>query len=251
MGKLHEILAVENGLGETANRVTKETTKTLADKRAIFEGMTKSNTIFDEEQQHLVAATERKEVQTTVPEQLFYLANELAAYWDCILQKEEANQRATANIIIDGHTIAEGVPAIVLLGMEKKLSTLLSTYNSIPTLDAAKTWTTAEGYAKPNVFQLKHSEERQQTKVEKEFVTIAPATDRHPAQVVQQDKTTVIGKWTIDSFSGAISSHDKAEKLKRLTTLIRAVKQARMRANDIEVNSQLTFGKSLMDYING
>lgn len=251
MGKLHEILAVENSLGETANRISKETAKTLSDKRAIFEGMTKSNTIFDEEQQHLVAATERKEVQTTVSEQLDFLSNNLKEYWDCILQKETANQSARADIVVQGKVIAQDIPAIVLLGMEKKLTALLPVYNAIPTLDAAKTWTKAEGYSRSNVFQLQHAEERQQTKTEKEYVTIAPATDRHAAQVVQQDKVTVIGKWSVDSFSGAISSYDKAEKLQRLTALIRAVKQARMRANDIAVDNSIKFGKSLLDYING
>ena len=48
-----------------------------------------------------------------------------------------------------------------------------------------------------------------------------------------------------------ITSLDKAEKLQRLTGLIRAVKEARQRANATSVNQELKFGKVLLDYING
>ena len=50
---LHEILAVEQGLGETANRVQKSTTKTLTTKPDLFEGLSKEHVIFDDAMQQL------------------------------------------------------------------------------------------------------------------------------------------------------------------------------------------------------
>ncbi len=82
MAKLHELLAVENTLGETANRIRKEVTKTLLTKETIFSGMTKQHVIFDEENQHLTQATEVKEVQSTADEQLKFLTDNLVKYWD-------------------------------------------------------------------------------------------------------------------------------------------------------------------------
>ena len=249
--QLHELLAVETSLATTASRISKEVTKTLETKSALFAGLTKLNVVFDEASQHTVQAPEIKEVETTVKEQLDFLGNELVRYWDVILQKEEANQRAKADIIVDGTTLVANVPSIVLLSMEKKLEALLATYNVIPTLDSAKAWEIDSTYAKPGVYRTKHVAERQQTQIVKDFQMVAPATDKHPAQVVQVEKTNIIGKYLVTEYSGATTSLDKAEKLQRLTNLIRAVKAARQRANNTEVATDIRFGTALINYING
>ena len=248
---LHELLAVEQGLAETANRVSKETQKTLSSKPALFSGMSKAHEIFAEDAQHLKQATEYKEVESTVNEQLDFLSGELAKYWDVSLQKEEANQRASADIIVDDKVIAAAVPSIVLLGMEKKLSGLLEIYNAVPTLDSAKAWEPDPGYSKADVFRTKYTTERQQTVVTKGFIEASPATKEHKAQVVQNETIEIIGKYIQTDFSGAISSFEKAARIQRLTALIRGVKAARQRANNVEVKTDLTFGKALLDFING
>ena len=248
---LHEILAVETGLSETANRVQKETTKTLATKETIFAGMVKSHVLFDESLQHLTQATEIKEVQSTAKEQLDYACNEIAKYWDVTLQKEDANQRAVADIVIGETIIAKDVPSIVLLSMEKKLTSVIALYSSLPTLDASKSWVEAAEYSIPGVFVTKNQRENQQSITEKTWVEVSPATKEFKAQLVQQEKTTVVGKFVIDEFSGALTSIDKAEKLQRLTALIRAVKTARQRANMTVVDTKKTFASDLFSYING
>ncbi len=251
MTVLHEILAVEQGLSETSNRVSKETTKTLDTKKSLFEGLSKAHEIFDDEKQHLVQATEIKEVQSTVDEQIDYLTVEVSRYWDASLQKEEANQRAKADIVVDGITLAEAVPATVLLGMEKRLAALLATYNAIPTLDASKSWELDPGYSKKGVYRTKNVAERQHSVTTKKWIEASPATKEHKAQLVQEEIVEVIGKYKVTDFSGALTSYDKAERIQRLTSLIRAVKSARQRANNEEVNNNLKIGKALFDFING
>lgn len=251
MAKLHEILAVETDLGETANKIQKITTATLSDKRSIFSGMTKSHSVFEETHQHLAQATENVEVQSTVTEQLDFASAEISRYWDVIIQKEEANQRAKADIIINGNVLASNVPAIVLLGMEKKLKSLLGMYNAIPTLDAAKAWESAPEQNKPGIYRTKHDTETQQSVTIKEWKEISPATPHHPAQLKEVSTIIPIGKYTRSDFSGAITSFEKAEMLQRLTALIRAVKSARQRANGVEIDNSITIGKNLFDYING
>lgn len=248
---LHELLAVEQNLSETANRITKEVTKTLATKGSLFEGQSKQHEIFADDSQHLVQATEHKEIQSTVNEQLDFLSGELAKYWDVSLQKEEANQRATADIVVNSQILIANVPSIVLLSMEKKLTSLLGVYNAIPTLDAATAWEEDPSYSKANVFRTKHATERQQTVTSKKYVEISPATPQHKAQVAQQEIVEVVGKYKVTEFSSAISSFDKAKKIQRLTALTRAVKKARQRANNVEVKNDLTFGKELLNFING
>jgi hypothetical protein len=246
---IHELLAVEQSLSEQAVRVHKDAVKTLSTKRTIFEGLVKSHERFNDEEQHLVMPTEHKEVTTSVDAEMDYLGTQLTRYWDCFLQKESANQTAHADIIVDGAVLASRVPAIVLLAMEKKLAGLISLFSAIPTLDAATTWEVAPGQA-DGVFQTKHATERQQTTSEDEYVTIVKATDKHPAQVVKQQKVAVVGKYTQTNFSACIASVDKAERIMRLQQLIRAVKQARQRANVAEVNNSLKFGDAIWSFIN-
>ena len=248
---LHELLAVETGLSETANRIQKETTKKLATKETIFSGMVKAHQLFDESLQHLTQATEVKEVQTTATEQLDYACKEIGRYWDVTLQKEDANQRAKADIIIEGTVIAKDIPAIVLLSMEKKLTSLLAMYNALPTLDASKSWIEAKDYAIPGVFVTKNQRENQQSIVTKDWKEVAPATHEFQAQMKQVETTTVVGKFTIDEYSGTLTSIDKAEKIQRLTALIRSVRTARQRANTTAVDTTKRFANDLLDYING
>jgi len=248
---LHEILAVEQSLAESANHVTRDTVKNLSERRNLFEGMNKTHTIFNDAQQHLVQAQENKEIQSTVAEQIDYMSNEVAKYYDVVLQKESANQSACADIVIGTDTIATNIPAIVLLGLEKKLQSLVAVYNAVPTLDAAKSWEPAVGYAKPNVFRTKFPEERQHTVIGKEWREISPATTNHPAQLKEVESTNIIGKYTIVSFSSALTSEDKAARIIRLQDMLRAVKEARQRANNVEVKSFPGFGKAIFDFING
>lgn len=248
---LHEILAVETGLAETANRIQKETTKTLDQKRSIFSGLMKAHQIFKEEDQHLLQPNDVKEVESTVKEHLNYASNEIGRYWDSIFMKEEANQRAKADIVINGEVIAENIPSIVLLSMEKKLSSLIGMYNAIPTLDAAKAWEPDPTYFKEDVFRAKYNRETQQTITTKEFKEVSPATKEFKAQIVEVPTTINVGKFVYTDYSGALTSLDKAEKLQRLTALQRAVKTARQRANATTVNTELRFGKAILDYING
>ena len=247
----HEILAVEAGLAETSNRIQKETTKTLDTKRSLFTGLVKSHKLFKEEDQHLTQATEYKEVESTVQEQLDYAGSELSKYWDASLQKEEANQRAKADIIVDGKVLSKDVPVTILLAMETKLLSAQAMYNAIPTLDASKAWEPDSTYAKDNVFRTKNASERMQEIVSKDWKEVSAATVQHKAQIVQTEKRETVGKYVQYDYSGALTSIDKAQKLERLTKLIRAVKMARQRANGTVVNTKLSIGSTLIDYING
>lgn len=251
MPKLHELLAVETSLGEAANRIRKEATKTLLTKETIFAGMTKAHTLFDDANAHLTQATDVKEVQSTADEQLKFLTDNLVKYWDVTYQKDDANQKAKADITINGTVIVKDVPSTTLLSMEKKLEALIATYNALPTLDASKAWREDKTYAKKGVWVTVHDRENQHTVTYKKYEEVSPATKEHKAQIVQVEKTDVIGKYVIQEFSGAITSLDKAERLERLTAMIRAVKTARQRANNQEVNTNLKLSAAIFGYING
>ena len=56
MPKIHELLAVSSNLAATADQVLKDTIRSFTNKQALFTGEQKSHEIFDDSQQHLIAA---------------------------------------------------------------------------------------------------------------------------------------------------------------------------------------------------
>lgn len=250
MAQLHELLAVENELAESANKRVRDSQEVLANRKSAFTGMTKEHVVFDEDSQYLKMATEVKEVEVTVPKVIEAVNNSLASYWDVILQKESANQKANADIIIDDKVIAANIPSIVLLGMEKKLANIVSMYKAIPVLDAAIAWEIDPAYAKPFVYRTKYTTERLQKTTTNVWKEVSKATAQHPAQVVKDEETSTIGKYVITTFAGALPSAEKSAKLNRLNKLIRAVKAARQRANNTTIDTSLSFGNALLGYIN-
>lgn len=247
MAKLHEVLAVEASLGVVANRLFKESIKTL-NKDNLFTGEVKSHKIFAEDAQHLVQATMERKVTSTVKQNLEYAFLEgLVPYWDAVAQKDEANQRSKADVIVGDVVILKDVPGTTLLGLEAKLGSLLELFNAIPTLAPGIAWE-ADSTQMEGVYRNPVIEERMQSVKVPDHRVLYEATDKHPAQIEKFEKIEHIGKFTLQSFSGMISPYEKANRIKRLQSLISAVKKARQRANCVEV-SDVHIGQALTDFL--
>jgi hypothetical protein len=249
MSKLHEVLAVESSLSAVSLKLVKESIKSL-NKDNLFTGEVKSHSIFSETDQHLVQATQERTVTTTVAENLKYTFEEgLIPYWDAIYQKDEANQRSVADIVVDGVKIAENVTGTTLLGMESKLGTLLEMFSAVPTLPPGISWEQDPNQAE-GIYRNPVTEERMQSVKIPDHKVLYDATDKHPAQIEKFETIQHIGKFTVKTFSSMISPNEKANLIKRLQVLISAVKQARQRANCVEVKD-VHIGKILADYLLG
>jgi hypothetical protein len=249
MSKLHEVLAVEASLSAVSIKLVKESIKSL-NKDNLFTGEVKSHTIFSETDQHLVQAAQERTVTTTVNENLKYTFEEgLIPFWDAVYQKDEANQRAKADIIIDGVVIAEAVTGTTLLGMESKLGTLLELFSAVPTLAPGVSWEQDPNQA-PGIYRNPVTEERMQSVKVPDHKVLYEATNQHPAQIEKFETIQHIGKFSVKTFSSMISPNEKAKLIKRLQVLISAVKQARQRANCVEV-SDVHIGKALTSYLLG
>jgi hypothetical protein len=250
MGKLHELLAVETNLGNVSKKLVAESIKSLQ-KDNLFTGEVKIHKIYDEDHQHLVQPSHERTVTTTVKSNLEYTFQKgLVPYWDAVAQKDEANQRAKADVIVDGKTILEGIAGTTLLGLEAKLAEQLNLFNTIPTLAPGIAWeldpTQADG-----VYRNPQLETRVQNARSIEYKVIVEPTEHHPAQVREVEIITAIGDYKVTSYAGMITPKKKAEMIQRLQKLINAVKKARQRANSIDVKS-VQVGASIADYlING
>lgn len=253
MAKLHEIIAVEADLEGNQKRIVDETNVTFSKKAHLFQGKQRSLTLFrgDDEVSKKAAEDAESKVEilaTTVHDKLAYTWDSLIQYWDAVAQKERTNQEARADVVVNGTVVMTGVPVTFLLGLESKLKRVREIYEGIPTLEPNIKWEPAPNIGEnvmvaPSVTTLK-------TQKETDYRTVAPATDKHQAQVVPVEKVANIGSYTDTRTSGLVTPAQKSDWLERIDTLLRAVKQARQRANETPL-IDIHVGSTIMKFIHG
>lgn len=247
MGKLHQLIAVESDLDDAYKNVLTET-KTVFDKKAnLFFGSVKSLNIFDEADT-TVYNDERHELATTVPKRLKYTQGFIAQYIDALLQKEATNQKAVADLVVNGVTIATQLPATFLLGLEKRLASIRAVYRVIPTLPQGVAWE-ADPDQGDDIYKTSHPEVKFKTKRTTAHRVLYDATKEHPAQIDKWEETENIGAYTVNNWCGCVSSATKADMLKRIDDLIVATKKARQQANSCDIVKMVAADR-IMDYIN-
>jgi hypothetical protein len=155
----------------------------------------------------------------------------LTEAWDAMSTRDRSNMDASADIVVDGETLAQDVPLTTLLSLEKQLADLRAVFGGMPVLDPSKPWAydEAQGFAK-----TPETRKPRTRKVVKGAV-LHEGTEKHAPQVQAYNHDEVIGHTVTVEFSGAISPQDKENLLDRTNRLIDAVKAARTVANQTEV----------------
>lgn len=230
---LHMILAVEKRKRQQIQQAINELYR-LAQKKDLFTGL--SHTYHplgdadnqDDPRSEMLPAQYQKPVFDA--QSLFLKAvSEFGELFDVVATKDFANTHAAADIELeDGTIIAESVPAVFLLFLEKSLTDLDTIVSKLPTLNAGVDWQRDErGYWKGPVNETIRSR-----KLAKVLVRY-PATDKHPAQTELVHEDLPVGKWLKVELSGAMDEVTRDMYLKRIRELYRAVKFAREKANTI------------------
>lgn len=250
-GKLHQVLAVDGELKGTYDKILGECLKTFKERSAHYQGHAKTYTSTLEGDLD-IPANDIKEPTDTVPSKLKYIQGATIKHLDAIYQKELANTEAKANLVVeheDGtvETIAEDVPATVLLNLETKLKEIRTVYDAAPTYDPERRWEKLSG--EEGIYVTKPVETVRSRKVEDVLVLIQP-TQYHPGQAKTTFVDKNVGKWQTVHKSGALSPLEKSQYLSRLDILIQAIKKARQRANDQDVKT-VKIGQKLFNFIDG
>lgn len=250
---LHELLAVDKDVRKTAEKVIAEGNATFRSRQDHFDGHQKVYDPLDENDPEIFTP-ERKEVVETVPSKVEYIEDMVANLMDVILQKEKANQEASADIIIvqkDGseQIILTDVPASALVQYETILERLRSqVYNVVPTLKPGPAWSPdtekGKGY-------YRYDEGRKpRTRKTDQPLVLYEATKDHPAQTTVKQVDVVAGYWTTTHWTGRISPAEKSDLLERVEKMLTAVRTARSRANEAKVTN-LHGGRKIFNFIRG
>src|SRR5712675_1601762 len=133
MAKLHELLAVEPALTSDHNKVHEETLAVFSRADA-FIRQVEDIEYFDDADAKLNTHAV-KENTTTVSERLAYSFGSIfTKFVDILAQRDATNQKATADLVVNGVVLASNVPGITLLTLEQKLRQKKDELEKIPTL---------------------------------------------------------------------------------------------------------------------
>lgn len=241
--KLHEYLGAQTQIFTHAERLRKDLTTTFDKKPHLFRETLVQFTPLGENGKTVTEA--QSALQTTVAKELKWLSTTIAKALDTEATIDEGNTKARADVILDdGTKLLTDVPATQLMQLAKRLGDLQSLVQTIPTLDPAKgfKFDTARG-----VYQARVVQKKRTSKQEKPIV-LYDATEKFPAQTQLITQDVVIGVIEEQEWSGLITPVQKSAILDRIEELLRAVKQAKARANDIQID-EIHVGSPLLDYI--
>lgn len=247
MPKLHELLAIEGDHRSQAESCRVDLKNTFEKKGHHF---TKKLVTFKSSVEGGQDKVESQlNLQTTIHKELTWISEKISKVLDGGHQIDVANTSAKADIILDDGTILLlGVPSTSLLRMEHRIVEVRDLVHAIPTLDPAKGFEpdASEGVG---IYRAREVQKTKTNKVQKHIVVVQP-TKEHPAQVAVVSEDVPIGYIHEQEWSSLITVADKGDMLDRVERLVRAIKAARARANDIELDvKQNKIGNVVMKYV--
>jgi len=250
--KLHEILAIEGTKEGLFKSTIPEMVNLFSKKANHFVGFERTLSLNGEDTPEKTdrerAEAEHQSISTTIASELNYLKGIVGDYFDIMFQRDDANQNAVADIVVDGVMIVVDVPSTTLLALENKLKQLRPIYEQIPTLQPGISWVLDPAMG-DHVYRDMNPEVRTKTQKGFQFKIMVPATDKFPAQVEKWESVDDIGHFTKIRWSSMISVADKSKLLSNFDKISMAVKQARQRANEVEVANR-KIGDDLFNFIN-
>lgn len=245
--KLHEVVAIRKGVKSRTygdlDVVHKENQKP-----ALFNGQTKEFKPKDADGETF--PNESQKVQRTTEDALRKARKLRTEALDIEATQEYGNLEAKADVVLDGKVILAGVPATLLIHLEKELIDFRTFVQEMPTLDDAKAWTKdPNGPLYRSETVVTHKTKKVQRPIVK-YDAVIKDGQALPAQTEMITEDVVTGHWHTTYLSGALPVPRKEELLDKVDRLRDAVKQARARANDTLV-SKKEIGGAIFSFLLG
>jgi hypothetical protein len=243
--QLHQILAVSSDRSSAAQAILQETIKTFSGKpdhfierhsvyKPLEDGEADSEELF-------------KAMVDTVDSKLKHCLGIVGKSWDVEVTKDRTNQLTSAPIVVNGKQITGPIPATSLLLLESKVKAVIEMFQAIPTLAPGRKWELAADKG-DHIYRDCNPDERWRTKKTVVSKILAPATDKHPAQIDKWNEDVNVGKTVTHVWCSMLSPAEKSELLSKATELLIAIKSARQVANSQEVE-QVAVADSIIAYL--
>lgn len=243
---LAQLLAIEKGVRQQDNTESSELYKSLQ-RVAQFQGETRTYRPLTED--GVPQPNARTQVTADANDHLARFRAVRERVMDITLTKDLANRDASADLVVDGVTIATGVPAVTLLSWEKTADDVVAFFQALPVLDPSEEWVDD-----PNSGVQRSKIPSTTIRTSKETVPLIiwqpddPATSKHGPVTDKVIKDMPVGEWTVTKFSSALPAARKRQLVARAMKFREAVKIAREEANRAPVTDAVA-GKPLFDYL--
>lgn len=243
MPKQHELIAIEQDKKKRLKGGTQTDVYKTIQKTDLYFGMHREYHPYVDGAEK--QPSESKIVQRHLQKDIKEFLDATVELIDLMATKDTTNQIAQADILLpDGRILASGVSVASLLSLEKEFQHLRSFYEKLPTLPTDTLWIRDEG---TGTYSSPEQETMRQIKTQKPIV-LYEATDKHPAQTQLITQDVSVGVWKSRKLASVLTETEKALFLSRIDILLDAVKQARERANSVEV-VQKNIGQSLISFL--
>lgn len=239
--KLHTVNALLPDAKAGAQKRITELYHTVQ-KPPLLSGISRTYQPRDEDGEQLPPESTR--VQVEVDTAIDTITADVARLFDLQLAQDIGNSTARADVVVGGQVLLTGAPVTYLLFLAKRITDLRTLVDKLPVLDPADTWSWDDARG---CYRTTPTETIRSRKVAR-VLTLAPATEKHPAQVqvVQEDQAA--GTWTTVKLSGAVPAERRRNLLRRIDALLEAVKIARESANAVDVDVP-TVGSRILSYL--
>lgn len=242
MALLNQIIAIEKGIKARSVSTVTELYKEVQ-KPALFNGFNKTYQRADEDGDNL--PPEKQHVQRNSQDVLKGLGRAMAELMEVTARKDWSNCDAKGDVIVNDEVLIRNVPVTYLLFLEKQLTDIRTFVNAMPTLDEAEAWK-----ADPNtgLYRTEAVTTHRTRKTQKPIV-LYPATPEHPAQTQLITEDVLAGHWSTTKHSGAMMKPEKQALVGRVERLLKAVKEAREKANVQEEVKSPDVAKAVFGYL--
>lgn len=249
MAKLHELIAVNDSLRTQAEATRADLKNTFEKKRTHFSEKIVTFKSLKEGEPDKVEG--QLGLQTTVRKELNWIGEKLAKAIDSGHQIEMANTQARADVVLeDGTVLLKDVPATTLLQLEKRIKEIHDLAVAIPTLDPAQGFVLDVNRGH-DIYRARDME-KPRTEKTFDYIVMVQPTDKHPAQVKELSIDKVVGRLVQQEWSSLITVTEKGDMLDRIEDLTRAVKKARSRANEIDIDVRSNkIADALLEFVFG
>ena len=255
-----------NTLLATVEHSSKTTTKALVDQANQFknnQGLFKGErNTYTAREGYLDNPGYRKyiKVQSTVNEQLDWLAEGLVKHLTDLFAIERTNSLGakTVPLIVEGHNFGE-LTALELMRLKSFLTRQEwdQIYAKIPVRSDAEVWvrSTNEDFAGKEIFETPLASGTAQTTEVEEMILKDPNLDpqhlpsNYQSPIIRKQVKKEIGDYTRQMYSGEWTQTQRAELLRRRSTLLKAIIEALKVVNDVEAVDSDIKVSDIINYI--
>ena len=257
--KLNVLLAKTDHLQAIFRKLVEDYVKFFKTKQGEFRGERKTYQALPDS---VDLPNERKNelVVTTVAEKLDWLVDNSKEYLDALFSQELTNARglAKSHLTVEGEDWGE-FTSLELLRLKSFLEngTLKEMYENLPVRNDDEIWenSTEEMYLNREIYESALLKGDRMTTIKETYIledpNLSKTTDvkNYTPVTATRDKPTRLGEFTYQRFSGEWSHRQRAELLKRRSTMLTAVIEALKICNEVEVEKSNMTAEKIFSYL--